>query len=552
MRTSIICSPKGLQARAIAGTYVVLLAIDCEAEYISGLLGFAIQRHDEENDETIWLRGLKRFAPTNSASVEGEDVSTRHHPIQKFHWGDYTTKPGRTYTYTVHALKGSPVTLDDYDSLILRVTCEKPESIGANGHAVHFNRSAASSQAFARRFPSIPSGEVLDPQARSWLSRGLAESLISFVDSVQSGEGLHLFLYEFEKDEFFLALKNASERGVTLEILYDAILKNGEGPSNKSKPLIDKFGLAPHSRGRDGPGIGISHNKFMVITDASGIPRAVWTGSTNFTDAAIYGQSNVGHAVQDPSLAKTYFAWHQAIWNAPNVSAAESRTQALNLTRLNPLPVSGTTLVLSPRNSIEAIEACARFVSGASHMVCFTAPFALHDDLENALVNTPAQVFGLLNRNNVVDLPLRQAPNTKLAAAEAINNKSILEQWQGQLQKESMHHSGVYIHTKVILIDPLSDRPVVITGSANFSENSSIHNDENQLFIIGEAEVADVYLGEFMRMFDHYRFRNSQDKPVKADSESIGSAFLDDTDAWAKKYFAGGDLEKERISFFSR
>ena len=48
-----------------------------------------------------------------------------------------------------------------------------------------------------------------------------------------------------------------------------------------------------------------------------------------------------------------------------------------------------------------------------------------------------------------------------------------------------------------------------------------MNNDENQLFIIGETEVADVYLGEFMRMFDHYYFRvlqakaDASDKPIQ-------------------------------------
>jgi hypothetical protein len=67
-------------------------------------------------------------------------------------------------------------------------------------------------------------------------------------------------------------------------------------------------------------------------------------------------------------------------------------------------------------------------------MVCFTAPFAMHDDLENALARAPAQVFGLLNNDSVVGKEMHEAPNTQLAAAGAINQKSILEAWQKKLQ----------------------------------------------------------------------------------------------------------------------
>ena len=550
MRSSIVKSPKGLEVRGVAGTFVVLLAFNCPKSYCQGLLGFGIQRRDHENGEVFWLRGLKKFDLPQSD--EGDAVSTRHHPIQKFHWGDYTTKPGRTYTYTLHAMTGQPGALVDFDSVDVQVTCEAPESVGKNGHAVHFNRSAAASQAFANRFPSLPPGDVQDPNARTWLSRGLAESLIAFIDSAKAGEGLYLFVYEFEKDEFLEALKRAKTRGVKLEILYDARLdKNGEGPSTHSKPQIIKFGLQAVCKGRKGSGLNISHNKFMVLTDTHGKPRAVWTGSTNFTDSGIYGQSNVGHAVADSNLAQVYFRWHQAIWNAPETSAADSRKIVMNLTTVPTSNLSGTTLVLSPRKTIEAVTECARLVSAGNRMVCFTAPFALHDDLEQALAKAPAQVFGLLNKDSVVGKELHQAPNTQLAAAGAMNDKSTLEAWQGKLQAESMHHSGVFIHTKIILVDPLSDHPIVITGSANFSNNSSKNNDENQLFIAGETQVADVYLGEFMRMFDHYYFRDHIKRVSQQTKTNPKAGFLDETDKWTDRFFNGGEREALRLAFFN-
>ena len=548
MRTTAT-SPKGLEVRGIAGTFVVLLAFNCSKDYCKGLLGFGIQRKDHENGEVTWLRGLKKFDLPRSD--DGDDVSTRHHPIQKFHWGDYTTKPGRTYTYTVHGMQGQPGALVAFDSVDVEVKCGVPERVGINGHAVHFNRSAAASQAFARRFPSLPPGEVVDPNARVWLSRGLAESLIAFIGGAKAGEGLHLFLYEFEKEEFFQALKEAMTRGVTLEILYDALLdKEGEGPSLKSKPQIEKFGLASACKGRTGRGLNISHNKFMVLTDTGGKPQAVWTGSTNFTDSAIYGQSNVGHAIVDPALARVYFDWHQAIWNAPDTSAADSRKIAVKLTTVPTSNSSGTTLALSPRTTIEAVTECARLVSAGKRMVCFTAPFPLHDDLEKALAQATAHVFGLLNMDNVVGKALHEAPNTQLAAAGAMNQKSILESWQGKLQGESMHHSGVFIHTKIILVDPLSQNPIMITGSANFSNNSSKNNDENQLLIAGETEVADVYLGEFMRMFDHYYFRDYKEMTAKQRKTNPKAGFLYATDAWTDRFFDGGEREALRLAFF--
>lgn len=546
-------SAKGLTVKAIAGTYVVLIAFNCDEAYCDGLLGFAIWRTDHTNNEGRWLPGLKRFDVKDHD--DAAKVTTQCHPIQKFHWGDYTTRSGRTYTYDVYAMRGHKDALTQDDKVSVTVTCEIPDRIGTNGHSVNFNRAAAASQAFVDHFPHLPPGDVTDPAARSWLSRGLQESLTKFIDDTAAGQGLHCFLYEFSKPEFAAALKAARDRGVKLEILHDGILdKNGKGPLVDSGPLVTKYGLDAVTKTRTGDGLAISHNKYMVRSDGAGQALAVWTGSTNFTDAGVYAQTNVGHAIVAPEPAGTYLKWHAAVWADPSKSATLSRQLTGTLTRVPAKPYAGTNAILSPRTSIEAIELCAGLVAGAKTIVCFTAPFALHDDLEKALTGTPAQVFGLLNKHNVVGQAMYDAPNTLLTAAAALNDKSVLEAWQAKmlekLRQESLHHSGVFIHTKLILIDPLSDSPVTITGSANFSNNSSRNNDENQLFIFGEREVADVYIGEFMRMFDHYYFRDHI-KAVKAQAATNPKAvFLDETSGWTNRYFNGGEREKERLAFF--
>ncbi|MFL6845031.1 MAG: phospholipase D-like domain-containing protein [Allosphingosinicella sp.] len=553
MRKSAGPSAKGLRVRAIAGTYVVLIAWDCDEAYCEGLLGFAIKRIGPDG-ETRWLSGLKKF---DLPQAVGGDDTTLSNPIQKFHWGDYTARSGCAYTYEVHAMGGTKGALASFDSVAVTVTCEDPKAVGGNGHAVHFNRSAASSQAFARKFPDLPEGEVVDPEARAWLSRGLAESLIAFIDQAKEGEGLHLFLYEFGKPAYAEALQKARKRKVKLEILHDAILdQKGKGPVIEARKLLAEFGLEDVAKDRVADGIAISHNKFVVLTGTDGKAKAVWTGSTNFTDAGVYAQSNVGHAIVGPEPAGTYLKWHQTVWNDPTMACADSRTKACEASILPDIAASpsGTTVVFSPRKTTEAIALCAALVGEAKKMICFTAPFPLHDDIESALIESPAQVFGLLNRRGVVGPELAGAPNTSLAAASAFNQASILEAWQermlDRLRAESLHHSGVFIHTKIILIDPLSDNPVVVTGSANFSNNSSRNNDENQLFIFGECEVADVYIGEFMRMFDHYYYRDHL-KMLKAQEISDPkAAYLDETDAWTKSYFNGGERERARTAFF--
>lgn len=55
-----------VRVRAIAGTYVVFLAFDMPEASTHDLMGFAIQRTRLSDNETIWLRGNKRFPGTAS------------------------------------------------------------------------------------------------------------------------------------------------------------------------------------------------------------------------------------------------------------------------------------------------------------------------------------------------------------------------------------------------------------------------------------------------------------------------------------------------------
>ena len=99
--------------RAISGTYVVFLAFDMKEADAKGLMGFAIQRSDLTENETIWLRGNKTFASIHP-STGIEDASSHEHPFHAFQWADYAVKPGYTYKYKVIPMYGTPGHLTDW------------------------------------------------------------------------------------------------------------------------------------------------------------------------------------------------------------------------------------------------------------------------------------------------------------------------------------------------------------------------------------------------------------------------------------------------------
>lgn len=115
--------------------------------------------------------------------------------------------------------------------------------------------------------------------------------------------------------------------------------------------------------------------------------------------------------------------------------------------------------------------------------------------------------------------------------------------------KESLSNlntNAKYIHNKFMLVDPLSDDPIVIAGSANFSNASTTNNDENMIVIRGNKRVTDIYLGEFMRLFSHHSFRESlqwrtpdeQPKPLIPDDSWVADNFGNTSRSSRREFFS--------------
>ena len=59
---------------------------------------------------------------------------------------------------------------------------------------------------------------------------------------------------------------------------------------------------------------------------------------------------------------------------------------------------------------------------------------------------------------------------------------SQLEQWAAE-QLTGFNGHVPYIHLKLVMIDPLTDAPALLTGSANYSDASTEDNEENTLVL---------------------------------------------------------------------
>ncbi|HEY4847352.1 MAG TPA: phospholipase D-like domain-containing protein [Methylocella sp.] len=560
-------SKDGLTLRLIAGTNNVLLAMDLSDAKRAGCLGFTIERTDVDTGDRRWLPNLVRF-PNDP---DGRNVTSARAPIQKFRWGDYTTEPGKRYRYRVIARNGSTA-----DVLRQGVSAEKPgafdtipggvmvevrtEDSRQNETAVFFNRSAAASEAYVRRFGNNDPATI--PEALVWLSRGLEEAILAFIAKTADERfALHAAVYQFQKEDLLAALQQAKARGVDVAVVYHARTKNASDKTKeKNEAAIAKAGIVfAKPRAADPPG-AIMHNKFVVLlrkdTAGAARPISVWTGSTNWTDGAIYGQLNVGHAIYDATVAESYDAYFNLLSQDLDSHGMKGQVAALTPVPTAPARASvahGVTPIFSPQANLAMIDLYADICQQAK-VLFVAAPFLLHEKIRATFNEAPAGTLrflladkeGSFGREGEIELIQRNPANV---ASVATILKTPLNDFQGKLLEdtESFHHAGVHIHSKIIAADPFGADPILVTGSANFSNNSTRVNDSNSLVIRGDTAVMDIYATEFMRMFEHYwfRYRRSQEEAeAKAQGKPVDQTLtLKEEASWADKYYLEGSPE---------
>ena len=603
-------SRKGdVTVHAIAGTEVVLLGMNAVEKAAEGLLGFYIyKKRKGSNKDPVLLGGERTF--------EGHEKPDR--VIQGFLWGDYMIDPGTTYSYRVVPVYGTPDALVEGKAAEVSITTEHPED---KVHAAFFNRGVAGSQAYSRRFGKyrrwykvekwgrIEAHEFIKPEdvpnrrAFRWLSRGLEEAMLAFIEQAKGPEySLRAAIYEFTYTPVIQAFVDALERGADVKIVHhakrktllrlkrsnkndvtmtyrdgaqDPALYKGRGVCEERlkdsvceaadeavarigltrREALDAFDQMMIERTRT----TISHNKFIVLLKG-GEPIQVWTGSTNFTAGGVFGQSNVGHVVRDTKVAQAYYEyWQQLALDPAKKELREWNALKHPDLKGNP-PPNSITLMFSPRPTKGMLDWYAKQMARAQRAVLFTAAFSVADEIFEVVKKRKRTaagepylrylllegIGGLLRPKYPVMARCRQ---NRIAWGDCLRRRGDEQKHQQFIETLTGLNNHVnYLHTKYMLIDPLSDDPIVITGSANFSRASTMDNDENMLVIRGNTRIADIFLGEFMRLFRHFRSRNRSNRLA---DEEVGQDWpLCPDDSWVKPYYTQGEQKwSERLLF---
>ena len=242
-----------------------------------------------------------------------------------------------------------------------------------------------------------------------------------------------------------------------------------------------------------------------------GQPASVWTGGTNFSDGGIFGHSNVAHVVEEPAIARIFFDYWTELQKNP-----DSRTLRPILDRLTPLPPMpppvGTSVIASPRANLDALKWYADLAKRAREGLFMTFAFGMNDLFKDAyrtgkapfrlaLLEAKTRPMKATDPDRIAEEReiqlLRNMTENTFAVGSFISTNKI-DGWVKE-RLSGLNSNVKYVHNKFMLVDPLSGHPVVVAGSANFSDSSTTDNDENMIVVSGNKRVADIYLGEFMR-----------------------------------------------------
>ena len=563
-------SAGGISVKAITGTYVVSLLMNATENARDGLLGFALYRIDKTEKEEYWLKGMRTFEETAQPGLPaGTLLSTQENPVQDFAWGDFTAKPNHSYVYRVVPVYGKPKALTYGKPVELPVKTEKEDG---STHSVYFNRGVIGSQAYSREFHSTPPNKLTGEEqkrAYTWLSRGLVEAMMAFIGQADATRfALRAAVYEFSYEPAVAAFATARKKCKDVKIVYDG--RRPSGTSKKAKQanarvdaveeLLKEYDLEDSAIPRTENSSYIAHNKFIVLLD-NGKPVAVWTGSTNFTESGIFGQSNVGHAVYDKEIAKTYLDYWERLSKDPQSKDIKADNEETSPDIKTRRPESGTTPIFSPRSDLFMLDWYAGCMKGTVQVLNFTAAFGINKVFLNVLkVPKPILRYIFLEKWGVnadaggVAQKALGADRFNQVAVGSFLGEDVLEdylkeRWAVELSN-SLSVNVRYTHTKYLLIDPLGDDPIVISGSANFSDASTTSNDENMLVIRGDTRVADIYFGEFMRLWQHYRFRSIMND-ISQKGGKLKPNYLIPDSSWTDDYYKKGTVKYAKRALLS-
>ncbi len=418
--------------------------------------------------------------------------------------------------------------------------------------------------------------EIQNPQSniRKYLTGDVFDTVSSLIGRAkQDGGMVYLALYELQDPALVQLLLDNKD-------LVEIILSNSskerggddwDATNHDARAKLHKARVKVHDRMFNNDHIG--HNKFAVYLDSDGKPRAVMTGSTNWTSTGLCGQTNNALVITSDAIAQGYSDyWDRLLADkleppdtptagghgkqGPEIRTADQKpvNAAMGPVQLQAWYSPNTKAVTRRPQTPPDLAALFKLMQGAQQAIFFLAFLpsrAGKDSIISAAIDAAKdkpELFVAGAISDVTAMPGYVAPDSNADDEDArggvkpytydeglvhIVRATALKGAAGDFEDEILKVGNAVVHDKIVVIDPLSPNCVVATGSHNLGFKASYENDENLVIVRGNQALAQAYAVHVLDVYDHYRFRAWEAKEQE-EGKPFFEGHINGDDGWLK------------------
>lgn len=274
---------------------------------------------------------------------------------------------------------------------------------------------------------------------------------------------LDIAAFELNNEVITGAIIDAHDRGVTVRVVTDD--EHGIEDDDSTLTELELAGIPIVDDDRS----ALMHNKFMIMDGIT-----VWLGSMNYTVNGVYRNNNNAISLRSRRAVEVYQAEFNEMFERHEFGPRSAPTNTGNFTQ------DGVPIQIYYASENEVIDVLLSEIANAQTTIRFMTFSFTRDDLGEAVI---ARAEAGVDVQGVF---------------ETTGSKTQYSEMPGMfcagLDVRQDGNNGI-LHHKVFIIDETT----VITGSFNYSNNAVESNDENVL-IIRDADIAALYLDEFLRV----------------------------------------------------
>ncbi|AKU99853.1 Phosphatidylserine/phosphatidylglycerophosphate/cardiolipin synthase [Labilithrix luteola] len=563
---------------------------------IKGCWGYAIERERRLDDGSI-----RRDILENRAGLPKDEPRPNQHrpstewPFQRFSWTDHSVNQGDVVRYRVVPMLFSQGKLSQALDMRSNWTpwLTLSEEAGDKTNLL-FNRGLVISQFMSRYLEDLRVKEGLgtlddalgafkkslddhELPIRKFLSGELRRKLLELLQAAKSEKRIvWAALYELDDEELIAGLEKLGSR-------CRIVLANGSIQPQKGVPAAElrkkdqnkkararllKAGAEVHDR-MISPG-ALGHNKFLVVTDAKRKPLAAWTGSTNWTKTGLCTQINNGFYVENSDFAQTYLDQWDRLKDAKSDFPADL-VEENSVAKSIKVGKSDMRIWFTRTRGKVDLDAIEDVLGKAKDAVLFlmfqpggSGPFGTIEKLvgrkdlyvKGVVSTLPPKKNGAADDEDTVEVVTvgdgQKRPPMMLDIVQPEGIKTPFASWAATVTRKDFLSGKnkvgfAIVHSKVIVVDPFT-KPVVITGSHNFSSSASQKNDENFVIVRDNPKLAMQYAAHILSVYQHYRWLNVvYDKQRR---NKLPTVPLAEADTWQDRHLKGAS--KREIDFWVR